>query len=170
MKAWQKWAAWQTFTVTHFSEGVCPLGLLVHFPAGAHLGCRNQHSCSAEAYKPRERSFQGRKLRHLVTSKSGRNQASGSFLSAVSYSRYTAGCMVGGVSPRSLQNCWRKHYSGYFYTGFSLIKRPPGTFTDSRKKKSLIHKNFLWQALCLAQSDKKGDAVLWFFFVRRKFM
>lgn len=58
----------------------------------------NLHLCVAEAYKTRGRAFPGRKLRHLVTSKAGYNQASGSFLSAGSYSRYAAGCMVGGLS------------------------------------------------------------------------
>lgn len=58
----------------------------------------------------------------------------------------------------SSQNWWRKHYSGYFYTGFLLIKRQSGTFTDSRKKTFFI---LLWQALCLAKSNfKKGHAVV----------
>lgn len=70
----------------------------MHVQTGAHLGRYNQHSCVAEAYKTRGRGFQGRKLRHVVTSKAGCNQASGSFLSAVSCSRYTAGCMVGVLS------------------------------------------------------------------------
>lgn len=63
-----------------------------------HMGWCNLHLCVAEAYKTRGRAFPGGKLRHLVTSKAGCNQASGSFLSAGSYSRYTAGCMVGGLS------------------------------------------------------------------------
>ncbi len=70
----------------------------MHSQTGAHLGRYNQHSCVAEAYKTRGRGFQGRKLRHLVTSKAGCNQASGSFLSAVCCSRYAAGCMVGVLS------------------------------------------------------------------------
>lgn len=96
-----------------------------HMLCHAHLGWYNQHSCIAEAYKTRGRGFQGRKLRHLVTSKAGCNQASGSFLSAGPCGRYTAG-LYGG-RPVS-QNWWRKHYSGYFYTGFLLIKRQSGTF------------------------------------------
>lgn len=68
----------------------------MHLQSGAHLCWCNQHSCVAEAYKPRGRAFQGRKLRHLVTSKAGCNQASGSFCSAASCSRYAAGCTVGG--------------------------------------------------------------------------
>lgn len=70
----------------------------MQLPTGVRLFWYHQHSCIAEAYKSRERGFQDRKLRHLVTSKAGCNQASGSFLSAVCCSRYTAGCMVGGLS------------------------------------------------------------------------
>jgi len=62
----------------------------------AHLGCYNQHSCIAEAYKTRGRSFQGRQLRRLVTSKAGCNQASGSFLSAAAGTQQC--CRVGGLS------------------------------------------------------------------------
>lgn len=131
----------------------------MHMLCHAHLGWYNQHSCIAEAYKSRGRDFQDRKLRHLVTSKAGCNQASGSFLSAVCSSRYTAG--LRGERPVS-QNWWRKHYSGYFYTGFLLIKRQSNTFQWQRKKgfysQCFFDRLYVWQ---------QKNAVL---FVRGKFI
>lgn len=106
----------------------------MQFQTGARLDWYNQRSCFAEAYKTRGRSLQGRKLRHLVTSKAGRNQASGSFLSAVCCSRYTAGYMVGGLSWLLTELMTKTLFWLFLHRLLADQKRAKdSTFTDSRK-------------------------------------
>lgn len=126
-----------------------------------HMGWCNQHSCVAEAYKTRGRAFPGRQLRHLVTSKAGCNQASGCFLSAVSCSRYTVGCMVGGLS-RLFTELMMKTLHRLFLHRLLADQ-------DSQVRSLTAEKCFFFDAFYIWQNKKQtnADAVL---FVRGKFI
>ena len=133
----------------------------------AHLGRYNQHSCVAEAYKTRGRAFQGRELRHLVTSKAGCNQASGSFLSAVSCSRYAGGCMVGGLS-RLLAELMTKTLFGLFLHRAACWSKDSQAHSLTAGKRFLITRGFfdrlyVWHFLFFFSLSlfSKRDAVLY---------